>query len=238
VDDLPPFPAGFAKFATQYDFPPRWSYLASQLPDYPNIGLLLRWQSALWEMKAFYCVPMRERYETIQIFGKAVVQMIEDNPDLELVAAPGHDRGHRVLDRRWDTLPNIFTFFLKRQRGKEKEPTPLTFEEACHAYRWLNMDIACFLPSHATERERWIASKRCHIAQPVRIIRTCDGWKAALRIAAGARLVSAVRYDSTLGEKPKDRLTAEIRDACLVSKKLSIIARFWNELINAPMSSP
>jgi hypothetical protein len=237
VDELPPFPPGFANFATQYDFPPRWSYLASQLPDYPNVGLLLRWQSALWEMKAFHSVPFHERYQTIQSFGQAVLDRIEKNPDIELVAAPSQDRGRDRSGLRWDQLPNIFTFLLKKRDDKGGKALPLTYDEARRAYRWLNMDIAHSLPLHATERERSIAAKRCHIAQPVRIIRSNGEWTGALRMAAGARLVSGVCFDHTLGATPEERLAAEIRDAGLVLEKLSVIARYWSDLDGMAMDN-
>lgn len=229
VDRLPPFPAGFAEFATRYDFPPRWSYLASRLPDYPNIGLLLRWQSALWEMKAFYLTPQQERYRTIQSFGRAVLDMIDKNPDLELIAPPHRNALENTRNVRWDCLPNIFTFFLLKRNHKENTSSPLTYEEACKAYRWLNMDISRYLPPNAKAPQRNLAAKRCHIAQPVRICRKNGQWLAALRMAVGARLVSGVYFDPALGATPQERLAMEIRDAGIVLKKLSLIARHWDE---------
>jgi hypothetical protein len=229
VDRLPPFPAGFAEFATRYDFPPRWSYLASKLPDFPNIGLLLRWQSALWEMKAFYSTPRQERYRTIKTFGRAVHDMIDRNPDLELIAPPHPNTPQDIDNPQWDHLPNIFTFFLLKRSHEHSTPSPLTYEEARRAYRWLNMDIARYLPSHATAIGRRLAAKRCHIAQPVRISRKNGQWLGALRMAVGARLVSGVNFDPALGAAPRERLTAEIRDAGMVLKKLSLIARHWDE---------
>jgi hypothetical protein len=247
VDRLPPFPAGFAEFATRYDFPPRWSYLASKLPDYPNIGLLLRWQSALWEMKAFYFTPRQERYRTIQSFGRTVLDMIDKNPDLELIApaprndliapAPRNDliapaprnAPENAEKARWDHLPNIFTFFLLKRNQKANTSSPLTYEEARRAYRWLNMDMAPYLPSNVKASQRRLAAKRCHIAQPVRIRRKNGQWLAALRMAVGARLVSGVYFDSALGATPRERLATEIRDARMVLEKLSLISRHWDE---------
>jgi hypothetical protein len=229
IDRLPPFPTGFAQFATRYDFPPRWSYLASKLPDYPNIGLLLRWQSALWEMKAFYYTPQQERYRTIQSFGRAVMDMIDQNPDLELIALPRHSAPEDTENVRWDHLQNIFTFFLLKRNHKGSQPSPLTYEDARLAYHWLNMDIARFLPPNAKAPERNLAAKRCHIAQPVRISRKNGQWLAALRMAVGARLVSGVYFDPGLGATPEERLATEIRDAGVVLKKLSLIARHWDK---------
>jgi hypothetical protein len=49
-------------------------------------------------------------------------------------------------------------------------------------------------------------------------------------MAAGARLVSGVRFDHMLGETQEERLATEISDAGLVLEKLSIIARYWEHL--------
>jgi hypothetical protein len=229
VDRLPPFPVGFAQFATRYDFPPRWSYLASKLPDYPNIGLLLRWQSALWEMKAFFNTPRQKRYRAIQSFGGAVLDKIEKNPDLELIEPPWRNAPEDTDMARWDHLPNIFTFFLLKKNHEGKPSSPLTYEEARRAYRWLNMDIARYLPASANAHQRRLAAKRCHIAQPVRIRKKNGQWLAALRMAVGARLVSGVFFDHALGATPQERLATEIRDAGIVLEKLSLIACHWDE---------
>jgi hypothetical protein len=238
VDRLPPLPAGFAEFATRYDFPPRWSHLASRLPDYPNIGLLLRWQSALWEMKAFYFTPRQGRYRTIQTFGCAMQEMIDRNPDLELIGPSNPKRPEDTDKTQWDHLPNIFTFFLLKRNHRDNTASPLTYEEARLAYRWLNMDIARYLPSHAKAPGHRLAAKRCHIAQPVRISKKKGRWLGALRMAVGARLVSGVNFDPALGATPHERLTAEIRDAGVVLEKLSLIARHWDHFCNIDENRP
>jgi hypothetical protein len=237
VDRLPPFPDGFAEFATRYDFPPRWSYLASQLPDFPNIGLLLRWQSALWEMKAFYFTPRQKRYRTIQSFGRAMLDMIDKNPDLELIAPHHHKTPEDTENTQWDQLPNIFTFFLLKKNHKGNPSSPLTYEEARRAYRWLNMDMARFLPSNTKATERRLAAKQCHIAQPVRISRKNGQWLGALRMAVGARLVSGVHFDPALGATPDKRLATEIQDAGIVLEKLSLIASHWDEFCKIDQDS-
>jgi hypothetical protein len=162
--------------------------------------------------------------------------MIGQNPDLELVMAPPHDREHEEGELCWDQLPSIFTFIIYRH-DPEVGRMPLTYEEARYAYRCINMDIARFLPLQASDRENELARKRCHIGQPVRIRNDRGQWIGALRIAAGARLVSGVEFDDCLGDTPADRLDTEIRTAGIVFNKLSVIVKYWDGLAGYDLRS-
>lgn len=229
IPDLPPLPEGFSAYSARMDLPQEWSQLLGTLRQEPNIGLLLRWQTALWEMRAFFSVDGEKRYNTIDDFGKNILQMIGQNPDLELVMAPPHDREHRDGELCWDQLPSIFTFMIYHH-DPEAGRRPLTYEEARCAYRCINMDIARFLPLHASDRENELARKRCHIGQPVRISNDSGRWIGALRIAAGARLVSGVEFDDGLGDTSAERLNTEIRTAGVIFNKLSVIVKYWDSL--------
>ena len=52
----------------------------------------------------------------------------------------------------------------------------------------------------------------------------------ALRVAAGARLVSRVAFDPTLGATPEARLAAQIANAVHVLDKMDLILRHWVSL--------
>jgi hypothetical protein len=90
---------------------------------------------------------------------------------------------------------------------------------------WLNRDAESLLPERAGQRERRIASKCCHIGQPIVVARAGDAELAALRIAGGARLVSGVAFDPQLGRTPSERLQCEIDDALLVFEKIDLLVR-------------
>jgi hypothetical protein len=229
VSNLGPLPRGFSAYSTRQDLPRGWQKLAQTLPQRANLGLLLRWRSALWEMKAFYAVGASSQYNTLRTFGEAVQRMIRENPDLELVLAPPHDREPEDTELSWDQLTTIFTFLVYR-RSELSEQRPLDYAEACFAYRCLNTDIARFLPLQASRREQELARQCCHIGQPVRIHPQRDQWLGGLRIAAGARLVSGVAFDPALGGAPHERLETEIRTAGIVFGKLSVIVKYWAEL--------
>ena len=216
--------------------PCNWRRLAQTLQSEANLGLLLRWRSALWEMKAFYSVSARDQYDTLYRFAEEIRQMIQHNPDLELLMAPPHDRGYMDAEVSWDRIPCIFTF-LVHHRKDLSDRQPLTYNETCIAYRCVNMDIARFLPLQASHREHELARQRCHIGQPVRICQESGRWIGGLRIAAGARLVSGVEFDDALGETPRERLETEIRRAAVVLCKLSVIVKYWTELVRCDLRS-
>jgi hypothetical protein len=234
LNKLAHMPVGFSDYATAHDFPPRLRHLGNQLSGTPNIGLLFRWQAALWEMSAFFAVPPQNRVHTIKQFGQAVLKTIEQTPELTFVAAP---RRHLALcddEHRWDCLPGIFTFYLHATVDTDSTPCILTYDEAQHAYAYLNQDISDLLPADLLEDELEIARHRCHSGQPVRIRKRSDGsWLGGLRIAAGARLVSGVCFDPMLGQNPTERLAREIHDMQLLLAKLAIIGRNWHYIIQA-----
>lgn len=234
LNGLAHMPSGFSDYATAHDFPPKLRHLSNQLSGTPNIGLLFRWQAALWEMSAFFSVPPQDRVHTIKQFGQAVLEAIEQRPELTFVTAPRRPLALCDGKHRWDCLPNIFTFYLHAIVEVDSPPRILTYDEARYAYTYLNQDITDLLPADLAENELEVARHRCHSGQPVRIHKLCDGsWLGGLRIAAGARLVSGVCFDPMLGQNPTERLAHEIRDMQLVLAKLAIIGRNWRYMIQA-----
>ena len=231
VDELESLPSGLSAYGTKFDFPARWKKISENLSSSPNIGMLFRWQSAMWEIKAFYSVSALDQFNTMNDFGQAILKIVDKNQDTELVMAPPPSRGAPDLELSWDQLPSIFTFFVYRTDHETGFRTLLTYDEARFAYKFLNMNIAKFLPVHASENDHYLASKRCHIGQPVKIHKEDGEWVGALRIATGARIVSGIQFDYALGSEPEERFNDEIADAKIVFNKLSLIVKYWEDLL-------
>ncbi len=103
---------------------------------------------------------------------------------------------------------------------------PLSYDECWEIYTALNADISTRMPASAAESERLLARQPCHIGQPVRIRKASDGtWVGAMRMASGARLVSRVAADPTLGPTPDERLAAQVNAAKSVLAKIASILR-------------
>lgn len=226
--DLAPLPAGFADYAARIEWPRGWDRICRSLPDRPNLGLLCRWTAARSELRAFYAVPEHRRYDILARFGQAVRAAIAERPGLELVPGQEAEDHGRTAEDGWDRLETIFAFTLRRD-GAGFGQAAMNVEEAMAVYRWLIMDLSGWLPPEAPESERRTAARPCHIGQPVRL---CLGgaWAGALRLCAGASLVSRVSFDASLGETPAGRLQRQIDDACLVLDKAALAVKYWDAL--------
>ena len=222
---------GLQDYAARSDLPPRCRHLGGALPHGENLGLLLRWEAALREMEAFHAVPADERARTLAEFGAAVTGAIEQHDDLELVAAPSLQRSVAPDEaERWDELPTIFSFLVLHAGADAR---PLTFSEARLVYGWLNDDVSPWLPAGSSRADRTLAATECHIGQPVRLRRPRGEPLGALRISAGARLVSGVAFDGKLGSTAEERMATEIQGALTALDKISLIVRNWETLERA-----
>lgn len=218
-------PPGLNYYFTSYEIPERMHPATTATGQYRNIGLLLRWKAALWEIAAFRAVSDKHKYLIFALFGESVRESISANPDLELVSSPALERWKLPDGEEWDWLPTIFTFTMSRP-GPRGIRSPIYLDDAIKIYHWLNTDISESLPQEASEHEKILAGKRCHIGQPVKIAANSDRWIAALRISAGARLISGVCFDPALGRHFAERLSKEIGDACSALDKISIIIKY------------
>lgn len=225
VKDDSSLPSGFNDYFTGYDISKSLHTARSSVRQCKNVGLLLRWVAALWEITAFQVVSDKHKYLIFALFGESIRESISANPDLELVSVPASERWKLPDGEEWDWLPTIFTFTMSRL-GPRGVRIPIYIDEARKIYHWINMDISKFIPKEASEEEKHIAEKRCHIGQPLKIALIGDKWVGALRISAGARLVSGVCLDPELGRHFAERLSREIGDACSALDKISIIIKY------------
>jgi hypothetical protein len=231
IDDLPGLPHGFADYTSRFEIPPRWERLRAGLDPRPNVGLLLRWRTALWEMQAYEAVARDDRYRFFEAFASRFHAAIAQHPHVELLDAPVGDRREDAAGARaWDTLQTIFTFLVHRSDEATGERTPLSYDDARLVYFRLNEDISAALPDAAPGDARALAGKCCHIGQPVRIRRAGGALLGALRIAVGARFVSRVAFDPTLGRDVESRIAAQIDDVHVVLRKIRLILDHWQAL--------
>ena len=211
-------PAGLSAYCGRAD----WPELAATeaLPDVVNLGMVLRWQAALAEMRAFGAVPADDVHARLQVFLRGVREAITAHPNLELVEVPAPYRAP-LGEPSWDRLQTILSF-LVIDAG-----VPLTLERARRLYRWLNADVALALPTGASPSERRLGATLCHIGQPapVRHPALKGAAAGALRISAGARLLSG--EPSHEGLDVGRRLAREVADARLVLDKIALLLRYW-----------
>ncbi len=192
---------------------------ASGLAASGNYGLALRWHAALAEMQAFFATTPASRSAILRAFAETVRTAIAANPALTLLESPPIARN--ASDEAWERLPSIFTFSLNAPHAPERCLTPA---EARAVYLWLNTDLSPLLP-----QEAGLAARICHIGQPVPLPQKGSTEKqGALRVSAGARLISGEPSHHALGDAA--RLTQEFSDLTTVFAKIGLILRHWHLL--------
>ena len=237
----PPLPQGYDAYSERHCWPRSWGDYGPPRGGEPNLGLLMRWWAALWEMAAFHAVPDAEARSILTTFLDAVRPVIAGSPVLRLLPCPPPDRvalerddnrlersGFSLLSESpstllmrdgvtpgWDALPTILTFALV----PDPAAGPLDMATTHRIYGWLNRDVAALLPATAGDEERRLAQLCAHIGQPVLV--GSDGL-CGLRLSAGARLVSGAL---TAGVPVATFLDAEITEAKLILAKLELLLR-------------
>ena len=213
-------PDGLRAYSGRAEWPPD-TRGARVLAAGGNLGLALRWQAALAEMRAFAAAPVAEREAILRTFVEGVRAGIIASPGLRLIEVPPLRRPASGED--WDTLSTILSFAVCLP------PTgiPMTVAEARQLYRWLNADLAAFLPPYLPSDALGLARRRFHIGQPVPM-RSPAGEFGALRISAGARLVTGEPSHAHLD--PAQRLEREIGDALAALAKIELILQHLGRL--------
>ena len=164
-------------------------------------------------------------------------------PDLiagrdNLALLPDYERSEPgSIDEQNDgemAVRTIFPFML-RSGGRW-----LSLAEAQRVYRALNTDVADLLPPAAAFGERQLAARLCHIGQPVAITGPNGERTAALRISAGARIVSENWTDSGEGAAIHN-LQREFAQIRTVLDKIDLLLRHPTAVapeVTKPVAAP
>lgn len=174
-------PVGLEQYNCKNECPPQWE-LGSNLPERLNLGLYMRWYSAVVEIERYFATPISLRYLGIEMFCNHVAKVIEQAPFLVPLEGKYESpprKGHHLLKNR----RTIFPFFVR------KGNRVLDFEEVTRLYRLLNEDLADHPDFTRMELDR-IASQPCHIGQPVKILDDQGNFSGVVRISLGARVIS------------------------------------------------
>ena len=176
-----------------------------------NLGLVLRWQAALWEMQAFQAVPERSGCRIMTELGAAI----------RAALATARSLRERSPSRRPATgrRPSSRSRCCKQRRRRRADGC----RGLRQVHRWLNADISGQLPAGVLCSARRLAALPCHLGQPVAIGRT-----AVLRICIGAQLVWETAFDESLGSSLEARLEAQIQRARLALRKTELIAQYYD----------
>ncbi|HET9147327.1 MAG TPA: hypothetical protein VFN77_04710, partial [Acetobacteraceae bacterium] len=185
-----------------------------------NYGLALRWRAALAEAAAFGAVPEERTVRILERFAETVASSIARHGIFALQDIPALDR----QGGGWDARRSIFAFAVR----SPFQPRFMTLNEARKLYQWLNADCSeCFDDAAA----RALASRICHIGQPVALPDGNGGMTGLLRVSAGARLISG--EPSHRGLRSARRLDREMADLAMVFDKIALLCAVWERVAAA-----
>jgi hypothetical protein len=207
-------------YSAQAEWPRGWA-AATALADVENYGLLLRWEAAIEELRAFRAVPEPAVAEFTARFARALTERLADDPAFEPLAAPPLDRLAPALAGTpggWDEVQTIFPFLLRHIAGP-RAGTVFCREETTATYRWLRRDASAIIEDPA---DAALAASRCELGQPVPC-GTRDGDAiSVLRICNSARLiVEAVQGGPAAAEAVIERALAALDKTALVAAAVS-----------------
>jgi hypothetical protein len=215
IETVPP---DLVSYTSRSDWPMAWRGIRAALPERANLGQWLRWVSALEEMRDYFAVPASFRELALRQFAEIVPRLIETEGIFELVNCPrGPNDG---IDEEEMASPTIFPFFIRRGTRL------MSVAEATTIYRALNDDVARVLPAVLPPMQRFLAMRRCHIGQPVALPDGTGGVAGALRISAGARVVSETwRRDIV---QARENLYGEFDQVRAILEKIRLLVRHFD----------
>jgi hypothetical protein len=173
---------GIIEYSSRSDWPMKWQALRSRFPIRANFGQWLRWEAALEEIRAYHTVPDELRRMTLTVFSEGVERIIASSPSLRLLP-PQQRLEDDSLDEEL-AQRTIFPFVLTHRSRV------LPLEDCRRIYRALARDRSDSASAELHGRDAEIAAQACLVGQPVALGQHGPHPIAALRICAGARLVT------------------------------------------------
>ena len=154
-----------------HEWPRGWA-AAQSLHDGANYGLLLRWEAALAELRAFRRLPDAAITRFAIEFAAAVQQRLAGDPRLEALPAPAPERRPVVGPDAWDRVPTIFPFLLRRAgRYLSAGATDVVYQRLRATQCQVGQPVAC----------------GARDGQPLRALRLCLSSRLIVDALAGGR---------------------------------------------------
>jgi hypothetical protein len=166
-------------------FPKRWNSVDSF--EYgSNLGLLLRWKAALFEMQLFNSLSQARIMKTVLIFNECIQKIEIKYPNIVIYSDISQNE-----TKEYDSLMSqtILTFGFTKPKI-DLDISKKIYKELI-GNNWLNKDFPYSI----------------HLGQPVKVKKLEENWLGTLRIALGSKFfvnfsgrVEKVQYDIIYGE--------------------------------------
>ncbi|HLK58445.1 MAG TPA: hypothetical protein VKU00_17890 [Chthonomonadaceae bacterium] len=211
-------PSGLQSYTGRSDWPQDWKHIRAALPDRANFGQYFRWTAALDEMRTYFAVPLDFRRAVLQKFAEIATEAICSRYPHALLMEEGDSSSDDIEDAEMVDR-TIFPLLLRQGRHW------ISFEASTKLYQALNQNSIASLPACLSRHERALASKLCHVGQPVRVPCGDREETGVLRICASARTVSEV-WSRYRREPFALNMEQERNDLATLLQKIELLSRY------------
>lgn len=135
-------PSGLGAYSARAEWPAVWPG-AIALPEVANLGLLLRWEAALAELRAFRAVPEAKVTAFLEVFAAEIRARLAADPAFLPLPTPAPERGADFV-AGWDAVPSVFPFLLQRGgRVVGREDLARRYQALRQNHIQLGQPVAC-----------------------------------------------------------------------------------------------
>jgi hypothetical protein len=221
------FPLGLGDYVSRSNFDSIFASLRQALPTWHNVGLALRWETALAEGEWLHAVDSQHRDRGIHAWVCGVRELVQSSQRVflldDVILGAGDSEAHRSSLGKCNSIVCLGVRF---NQGQAQEP--MSQLQLRRVHRLMLQDLTDRIEG-LSPAETAAAARRCHVGQPV-LISDAPGCPcpAILRIAIGAP-----EMFKAIGREGVDlaALMGELLlDDALVVKKLELISEHWTVL--------
>lgn len=137
-----PLPASLAAYSARADWPQGWM-AREQMGEAVNLGLLLRWEAALIELRAFQELDPTKIKNFLKSFSKAVRERLLGDSSFEALESPELDPDGNANDSSWDSVTTIFPFLLRREKFLSSAQTGEVYKALLAQKRGMGQAVDC-----------------------------------------------------------------------------------------------
>lgn len=183
-----PIPPALRAYSSRADWPADWES-ASGLDQAANFGLLLRWEAALAEIRAFRTLSDEQIAGFLSDFGNAVQVKLQRSPLLDPLPLPSLARGTLAEANNWDHIPSIHPFLLFYPNAA-KGRSALDRDQTQRVYQLLQADLSTRKMFSNDSGIGHTVAMRCQLGQPVACGHRDGVPVSALRVCASMRMIT------------------------------------------------
>jgi diaminopimelate decarboxylase len=221
-------PFGLRDYFSQHEFPQinAFKNVRERMGNFMNVGLLLRWESALVNMEPYCQIPYEKIKEITKLYidsckqmiqekYSSMIQILKDNDDIDNDdgIGIGIDKlsNNNTIIKPMESIVSIKIF------DHINEKKFLCVNRLKDLHTLLCKDLSSVL--HA--EDDLIASKRCLLGQPVQLSK--QPGDAVIRIALGADMVNKIYYKN-------ESIERFIMEDTTIIQKIQLILQNWDLL--------